>query len=196
MSKLRSAVALPAGVFVAVTAVVLGITVASSLTSHHGSEQSSSHSRTVTDPAAARENLARPSPGGLSSRIPDTSAAARQTPLLTESGTLVAHGDQFRIYRLRMAEPVTVRVLGHSLTTSTVYRIDITAGPYQVRDMPNVVSMNGRPLAVGLESPDLSMLRAFTFDKSVLTRGATLEVSYGLPSEVSTTWQRTIEVTR
>jgi hypothetical protein len=184
------------GAFVAVTAVVLGITVAVSLNSHHGSGPSAAPSRIIARPAAALENLSRPSPGGLSSQIPDTSAAAQQTELLTKSGVLVAHGDQFRIYRLQMPKPVTVQVAGRSLTTRTVYRIDIAAGPYQVRDMPNVVSINNRPLAVGLESSDLATLRAFTFDKSVLTEGATLQVSYGLATKVSTTWNSKIEVNR
>jgi hypothetical protein len=169
--------------------------VAASLNSHHGSGQPASHSRALTT-AAEPESLAQPAPGGLSSQIPDTSAAARQPALLTASGVLVAHGDRFRIYRLHLASPVTVRVRGSSLTTSTVYRIDLTAGPYQVRDMPNVVSMDGRPLAVGLESRDLSKLSAFTFDGSVLTSGATLQVSYGLATEASTTWTGTIEVNR
>jgi hypothetical protein len=224
VSTLRSTLAHSVGAFVAVTSVVLGATVAASLSSNPGAGQSESHRRATMHVAAAPESVGPPSagppsagppsvgppspgglssqipgppsPGGLSSQIPDTSAAASQTALLTASGVLVAHGNRFHIYQLRLAEPVTITVRGRSFTTTTVYRIDIAAGPYEIRDLPNVVSLNGRPLAVGLESRDLSRLQAFTFDQSVLTRGATLQVSYGLATETSTTWSDTIEVNR
>ncbi len=80
------------------------------------------------------------------------------------------------------------------MNAKSVYRIVITAGPYQMRDMPSVVSIDNRPLAIGIESTDLTSLTAFSFDKSVLTQGAKLMVSWGLPSSATTTWTSAIEV--
>jgi len=135
-----------------------------------------------------------PARGSFSSQIPDTSVAAQDQALRTRPGDLVAQGRDFRIERVRLTHPATVTVRGKDVTATTVLRIVITAGPYQMRDLPSIVSLGGNPLAVGLEATDLASLTAFTFDGSVLTQGATLAVSWGLPTSQSTTWTSVIEV--
>jgi hypothetical protein len=130
------------------------------------------------------------------SQIPDTTVAAQDAALQTRAGVLVARGTDFRIEQVDLTKPTTVTVRGESLKATSVYRIVITAGPYPMQDMPSVVSLNTRPLAIGLESVDLQSLTAFTFDKSVLTNGALLTVSLGLPNTRSTTWTSAIEVVK
>jgi hypothetical protein len=122
--------------------------------------------------------------------------ASRIDSLHTAPGVLVARGNHFIIEKVALPRALTVDVRGTSVVAHSVYRITITAGPYQMRDMPAVVSLGNRPLALGIESTDLASLMAFSFDSSVLTPGATLQVSYGLPDKFTTVWSSVIEVVR
>jgi hypothetical protein len=195
VSKPRHAAALVVGVFVAVVAVVLGATAATGWRTHHHEAPAASAHAPVS-PLAAVSQGGGQIPGSFSSRIPDTSMAAQDAALQKRAGVLVARGKDFRIEQVTLTKPTSVSVRGTTIQATSVYRITITAGPYQMRDMPNVVSLNQRPLAIGMESADLTSLTAFTFDRSVLTDGAALTVSYGPPSSQSTTWTSAIEVVK
>ena len=200
VSRPRSAAALLVGVFVAVIAVVVGATAASGWRSHHaGAPAAAANVRIqpAADPASDLRDDAdslETAPDSMVSQIPDTSIAAGDDALRTRPGTLVAQGDQFRIEKVALTAPVTVTVKGAAITADSVFRITITAGPYEMRDMPAVVSLDNSPLAMGIESVDLASLTAFTFDASVVTNGATLSVSYGLPNPTSTVWSAPVEV--
>jgi hypothetical protein len=195
VSKPRHTAALVVGVFVAVVAVVLGAAAATGWRTHH-KEAPAAAAHAPDNSVAAVALSSDPVPGSFASRIPDTSVAAQDAALQTRAGVLVARGKDFRIEKVDLARPTTVDVRGRSFRATSVYRIVITAGPYRMQDMPSIVSLNTRPLAIGLESVDLQSLTAFTFDKSVLTDGALLTVSLGLPNSQSTTWTSAIEVVR
>lgn len=132
----------------------------------------------------------------MASKIPDTSVVAENASLHTKPGVVVARGHDFVVERVSLAHPTTYSLHGQTHVAHSFYRVTISAGPYQVRDMPAVLSINGHPLCLGMESPDLSSLLGFTFDHVVLTNGATLAVSYGLPSATSTIWKAKIEVVK
>lgn len=195
MSTPRHAAALVVGVFLAVVAVVLGTTVAVGWRAHHTQAPAAAPHANL-NPAAALPQGHDLVPGSTASRIPDTSIAAGNQALHTRSGVLVARGDHVTIEKVALSKPVSVAVRGTSVTAHSVYRIAITAGPYQMRDMPAVVSLGNRPLAVGMESVDLKSLLAFTFDSSVLSPGASLRVSYGLANPSTTVWSSAIEVVK
>lgn len=191
----RRAAAVSLGVFLAVVAVVVGATAATGWRPHPEQRPAAARTadvRQAPDPFASDKSA----PGSTASEIPDTSVAAQDEALHSRAGRVVARGHQFRIEKVALTSPVTVTVRGASITTDVVYRIAITAGPYPMRDMPAVVSIDNRPLAVGMESADLASLMAFTFDSSILTQGASLEVSYGLPSKTATVWTSSIGVVK
>jgi hypothetical protein len=201
VSRPRSAAALVAGVFLAVVAVVLAATMATGR-GHPGEAPAASADVRIApaaDPAADSQNPDYQNPADQApeqsvSQVPDTSLAAGNTALYTRAGTLVAQGDALRIERVALDSPATVDVRGASVTVDSVFRITISAGPYEMRDMPAIVSINDRALSVGVESTDLADLVAFTFDSSVVSAGATLAVSYGLPGSVPSVWSTTVEV--
>lgn len=184
------------GVFLAVAAVVLGATAATGRGARPTEAPAAAavQFNPAADPAANPQGAGDQPSDGLLSKIPDTSLAAGDEALRTRPGVLVAEGDKLRIEKVPLTAPATVSVRGATVTVDSVYRITITAGPYAMRDMPAIVSIDNRPLAIGGESADLASLVAFTFDDSVVTSGATVAVSYGLPDQTTTVWSTTLEV--
>ena len=51
-----------------------------------------------------------------------------------------------------------------SREVSSVFRVTISAGPYVIRDMPAIVSVDGVPVGIGAESVDLASLVLCTYD--------------------------------
>ena len=135
-----------------------------------------------------------PAPTGLFAVVPAPPDAARDASLAAKAGTLVAQGVDVRVESVPLAAPTTVEVDGASRSVSSVFRVTISAGPYLIRDMPAIVSVDGVPVGVATESVDLSSLVLFTFDEAVVTNGATIALSYGLPGQAPTDWSTTLEV--
>jgi hypothetical protein len=181
------------GAIVAVLAVVVGATVASGW--RPGSDPSAAgQSGRSQAPAAApgpNEDVAAP---GLFATVPAPPDAARDAALAVKPGTLVAQGTDLRVESVPLAAPTTVEVGGVSRSASSVFRVTITAGPYEVRDMPAIVSVDGVPVGIGAESVDLSSLVLFTYDPVIVTDGATVSLSYGLPGQAPADWTTTLEV--
>ncbi len=120
--------------------------------------------------------------------------AARDPILATRLGTLVAQGADVKVESVALAAPATVEVGGVSRQVTSVYRVTVSAGPYLMRDMPAILSVDGTPLGVAAESVDLASLVLFTYDDLVVTDGATIALSYGLPGQAPTDWSTTLEV--
>ena len=114
--------------------------------------------------------------------------------MAVKPGTLVAQGADLRVESVPLAAPATVEVGGVSQSVSSVFRVTISAGPYVVRDMPAIISVNDAPVGIGAESVDLSRLVLFTYDPVIVTDGATVSLSYGLPGSAPTDWSTTLEV--
>ena len=133
-------------------------------------------------------------PAGLFDAVPAPPDAARDASLAAKAGTLVAQGADLRVESVPLAAPTTVEVGGESREVTSVYRVTITAGPYVMRDMPAIISVDATPIGVAAESVDLSSLVLFTYDDAVVSDGATVALSYGLPSQASTDWSTTLEV--
>jgi hypothetical protein len=123
----------------------------------------------------------------LTAVVPNAGAVANDPAFRERAGKVVARGDHYVIEDVPLDAPTTVLVGGQTQQASSVLRITIS-GAFQVRDAAAIVSVNSRPLGVGTESSDLSKLVAFTFDRSVLTNGATLAYSYGLPGSARSEW--------
>jgi hypothetical protein len=189
-----------AGVFLAVVAVVLAATMATGR-GHSGEAPAASAdvrfdaaANPAADPKDPSDQQAERAPDRFASQVPDTSLAAGNPVLYERAGTLVARGADVRIEKIALDSPATVDVRGTSVTVTSVFRITISAGPYEMRDMAPVVSVDGRALAIGSESADLANLVAFTFDSSVVHAGSTLAVTYGLPGSTTPMWSTTLEV--
>jgi len=181
---------------VAVLAVVVGATAASGWRADQ-TDQSAAHQpgRSIV-PAAAPGPEQSPAPVGLFAEVPVPPDAARDASLAGQAGTLVAQGVGVRVESVALAAPTTVEVGGGSRAVSSVYRVTISAGPYVVRDMPAIVAVDGAPIGVAAESVDLGSLVLFTYDDLVVTDGATVALSYGLPGQAPTDWSATLEVVR
>jgi hypothetical protein len=131
--------------------------------------------------AAGSSAAAEQGGAGLFDVVPAPPAAARDAAMATRAGTLVARG----------ADVVVESVPDGS---SSVFRVTISAGPYVVRDMPAIVSVDGVAVGIGAESVDLGSLVLFSSDPRLVTDGAAIAVSYGLPGSVPADWSTTLEV--
>jgi hypothetical protein len=193
VSQSRRTPALVVGVFHAVVAIVVAAT---AMTRGSGPNGTPAGADPVSvQPALASSGASQQTTDeSFVGQLPDTSQAFADPALMTRAGTEVATGSDARIERVALTAPLTVQLGGSATTVDVVYRITITAGPYVVRDMPAIVSIDGRALGVAMESADLSALTAFTFDASVLD-GTTLGVSYGLPDATNAVWSTPLEVT-
>lgn len=85
----------------------------------------------------------------------------------------------YRVERLDLRRAVRAVVDGKTRQVRRVWRVVVTGGPFAPRALPAVLSIGGKPVAVGLESPDLGEL-SFVLPASVpLRTGAALALSYG-----------------
>jgi hypothetical protein len=185
------------GVLVAVVGVVVGATAATGWRADPADPSAAGPSGRSIVPAAAlgREEVQTPlTAGGLFAEVPAPPDAARDVSLVNKAGTVVAHGAGLLVESVVLAAPTTVEVNGVSREVSSVYRVTISAGPYAVRDMPAIISVDSTPIGIGAESVDLSALVLFTYDDAIVTDGATVGLSYGLPGSAPTDWSTTLEV--
>ncbi len=83
----------------------------------------------------------------------------------------------YRLEEVSLSEPVEVDIAGQSTLVTTALRLSVSGGPFQVRDMPYTIWIDGTLLGPGQESPDLSELSIVTFDPTVLRNGSTIAVS-------------------
>ena len=183
------------GAIVAVLAVVVGATAVSGWRSDRADVSAAGATgRSISPAAAPGPDVEAPVAAGLFAEVPAPPDAARDASLAGKAGTLVAQGADLRVESVALAAPTTVEVDGVSRAVSSVYRVTISAGPYVVRDMPAIVSVDGKPIGIGAESVDLSSLVLFTYDDAVVTDGATVALSYGLPGQATIDWSTTLEV--
>jgi hypothetical protein len=187
-----------AGVLVAVVAVVVGATAATGWQADRADVSAAGPSGRSILPAAAPgpDEVQAPltASSGLFAEVPAPPDAARDASLAAKPGTLVAQGTDLRVESVELAAPTTVDVNGVSRVVSSVYRVTISAGPYVMRDMPAIISVDSTPIGIGAESVDLSTLLVFTYDDVIVTDGATVALSYGLPDAAPTDWSTTLEV--
>lgn len=128
--------------------------------------------------------------GGLFEQVPVPPDAARDGRLAGKPGTLVARGTDVVVESVALEAPTVV----DGREVSAVFRVTVSAGPYLVRDMPAILSVDGTPVGVAAESVDLASLVLFSHDDVVVTDGATIALSYGLPGQAPADWSATLEV--
>jgi hypothetical protein len=187
------------GTLVAVVGVVVGATAATGWQADPADQSAAGDSGRSISPAAAPgpdEALDVPAQAadGLFAEVPAPPDAARDASLAEKPGTLVAQGADLVVESVPLAAPITVDVDGVSREVSSVYRVTISAGPYVMRDMPAIISVDGKPIGVAAESTDLARLVLFGYDDVIVTDGATVALSYGLPNQAPTDWSTTLEV--
>ena len=126
------------------------------------------------------------------------------TQLMNAPGTLIGAGRNthpagpfklvtYRVDLLALAQPITITLNGKSVTVDKAWRLTITGGPFAPRAIPAVISIDGTPAGVALESADESALRFVTFDPAALHNGARVTVSYG---ELRSDLPETLNVSR
>jgi hypothetical protein len=187
------------GTLVAVGAVVAGATAATGGQSPLDQSAAGQTGRSISPAAAPGPDEApdeAQAPAGLFAEVPAPPDAARDAALATKTGTLVAQGADVIVESVALAAPTTVEVDGVSREVSAVYRVTISAGPYVMRDMPAIISVDAKPIGMAAESVDLSRLVLFTYDDVIVTDGATVALSYGLPTAASIDWSTTLEVVK
>lgn len=115
-------------------------------------------------------------PGGpIGHRVPpapDAVQARRTTTALAASGTPIASGDGVIVESVESAPPA-------GPASADAVRLTMQRGPFQVRDMPIVVRVDGQVVGRARPSPDLSTAATVTFDRSWLHVGAQVAWSYG-----------------
>jgi hypothetical protein len=194
----RRTVAVVLGTLVAVLAVVVGLTAATGWRADRGDPSAAGSSgRSILPAAVPGPDVAQAdaqASEGLFATVPAPPDAARDPQLATKAGTLVAQGADVKVESVALDAATTVEVGGVSREVTSVYRVTVSAGPYQMRDMPAILSVDGAPMGVGAESVDLASLVLFTYDDAVATDGATIALSYGLPGQAPTDWSTTLEV--
>ena len=199
MHTQRRNVVVVIGVLVAVVAVVAGATAATGWRADQPDQASagvSGLSAQVPAPPGQVPDGMPGASGGLVDVLPDPPDAARDASLTGKAGTLMAQGDDLRIESVALAAPTTVEIHGLDREVVSVYRVTISAGPYVVRNMPAILAVDGVPLGVAIESVDLGSLVLYSHDDVVVTDGATITLSYGLPDAAPLVWSTTIEVVR
>jgi len=183
------------GALVAVIAVVVGATAASGWRADRTDLSAADPSgRSITPAAAPGPDELAPAAAGLFDVVPAPPDAARDAALAGRAGTLVAQGTDLRVESVPLAAATTVEVGGVSREVTQVYRVTVSAGPYVMRNMPAIISVDGAALGVAAESVDLASLVLFTYDDLVVTDGATVALSYGLFGQSPTEWSTTLEV--
>ena len=119
------------------------------------------------EPAGAGGPAANQVPGP-----PDAVQARRTLDALAAVGAPLASGDGI------VVESVAAGSQSRGPSTDAV-RVTLQRGPFQVRDMPIMVRVDGRVVGRARPSPDLSSATAVTFDRSWLHLGAQVSWSYG-----------------
>jgi len=86
----------------------------------------------------------------------------------------------YRIVELRLTRPLRAEIAGRETQVDRAWRITITGGPFEVRNMPAIIWVNDAPIGIGLEAPDLRSISIITFDSEVIRNGASVGFSYGV----------------
>lgn len=91
----------------------------------------------------------------------------------------------YRIEELDLPGSVDATIDGARVQLNQAYRITVFGGPFQVRNAPLMVWIDGKFAGMAQESSDLKSASAVTFDRSLLRNGATVALSYGPRSSES-----------
>jgi len=86
----------------------------------------------------------------------------------------------YQLEEIQLPTPLRTKIQGQMQEVSTAWRITVTGGPFTVRDAPAVISIDGVPIGIGAESPDLRRLTVVTFNRAALRDGGTISVGYGI----------------
>jgi hypothetical protein len=181
------------GALAAVSAVIVGTTAATGSVpgaTDRPAVGSSNQSPTTSDESRSDQSAAdlatsgdfAAAPGSMAAELPAPHAAATDSAVAAAAGVLVAQGSDLRVERVALDD------------ASTVYRVTVSAGPYQMRAMPAILSVDGRALGTAAEAVDLQSLVLYTTDEAVATPGTSLALTYGLPGDAVVVWSTTIEV--
>jgi hypothetical protein len=114
----------------------------------------------------------------VAARVPppaDAAHARRTVDALDAAGAVVAQGEGI------VVETVTAPAASGSGAGSDALRLTLTRGPFQVRDLPIVVRVDGRVIGRARPGPDLSTAAVVSFDRSWVRPGAQVTWSYGDP---------------
>jgi hypothetical protein len=182
MSQPNRTLAVVLGAVTAVFAVVLG-TAAATGSVPGANDRSAVPSRQQLAPASQGDDSSAraldASQAGMAA-LPEPPDAARDAAVAATPGRLVATGDDLKIEEVPLADG------------TTILRLTVSAGPYQMRDMPAVLSVDGQALGVAAESTDLSSLVLYTTDRASAADGATIALTYGLPGDAAVVWSSTV----
>lgn len=110
--------------------------------------------------------------------------------LFTMKGKVIAKGNNtnpigtdglktYRIEELTLGQGTTINVNGSIVQANTAWRIVLVGNAFQVRDLPAIISVDGRDLPPGQESTNLQEIATITFDRALIRDNAVLALAYG-----------------
>ncbi len=103
--------------------------------------------------------------------------------LLAEAKTTGVGGNLkitgYRVEEVALPRSVTAEVRGQQVAVDRAWRVTVTGGPFPVRAMPAVIWIDDQIAGYGIENETLSQITAITFDRSLITEGGVVSLSYG-----------------
>ena len=103
--------------------------------------------------------------------------------LLAETKTTAVGGNLritgYRVEEVALPRSVTAEVRGQQVAVDRAWRVTVNGGPFPVRAMPAVIWVDDQIIGYGIENESLSQITAITFDRSLITEGGVVSLSYG-----------------
>jgi len=86
---------------------------------------------------------------------------------------------KYRVEEVQLPRSIKVELLGQKVEVDKAWRLTVTGGPFPVRALPAVIWIDDQIVGYGVENELLSEITAITFDRSLLSEGGTISLSYG-----------------
>ena len=93
---------------------------------------------------------------------------------------------RYRLEELELPHELEVNTAAGKRLVKQAWRLIIVGGPFTVRNMPAIISLNGVKLGVGVESSNLMELSVIIFDRALLQDRGKIVVSYSEDSDDQT----------
>jgi hypothetical protein len=90
---------------------------------------------------------------------------------------------KYRVEELQLPRSMKVELHGQQVDVNKAWRVTVTGGPFPVRALPAVIWIDDQIVGHGMENERLSEITAITFDRSLLTEGSAISLSYGEDKE-------------
>ena len=98
----------------------------------------------------------------------------------TTNGSKYVPVERYTVEELQLDEPIEAEIGGKKTEVYQAYRITVFGGPFPVRAMALLLSIDDKTTLVGQEGRNLDKVTFILYDGSLLRERATLTVGYGV----------------